>query len=301
VAFSIYGEKNVSSKITRDEIITIIKGLAAKLGHVPTNAEVERMTPLRRRHLRKYFSNFSNALRACGIENPHSGVKVPTVKLFADWARVARTLKKLPTTKEYRKLGKHSMEAVMRLCGQWSAAPRTMYAYAQKHGLGNKWKDVMKMIEEQCENDWPSNGSRWPIPAKRRSLLKKDRLVYGPPISPAALVHVPTNEAGVMFLFAAMALDMGFMATMIRKEFPDCEALREISPNRWQRVRIEFEYLSRNFLRHGHRADGCDIIVCWIHNWPECPLEVVELKKAVSNQRSAVRQNQNRTTDKHGS
>ena len=24
-----------------------------------------------------------------------------------------------------------------------------------------------------------------------------------------------------------------------------------------------------------------DIIVCWEHNWPECPLEVIELKKLV--------------------
>jgi hypothetical protein len=79
-------------------------------------------------------------------------------------------------------------------------------------------------------------------------------------------------------------------------------------------VRIEFEYLSRNFLKHRHRVDKCDIIVCWIHNWPECPLEVLELRKVVSSQRPAFSQNlkplttedtkehrgkQNVTTDKH--
>ena len=269
--------------MSKGEIITTIRKLAKRLGHVPTNAEVERLSPVRRRHVRKYFSNFSSALRACGMENPHTGVKVPQAKLFEDWARVARSLKKLPTTKAYRKLGRHSMEAVMGMCGQqWSAAPRTMLAYAQKHGLEHRWKDVMKLIGEQVENDWPGNGRMWPIPAKRRSLLKKDRLVYGPLMSPAALVHVPTNEAGVMFLFAAMALEMGFMATMVRTGFPDCEALREISPNRLQRVQIEFEYLSRNFLKHRHRVDKCDIIVCWINNWPECPLEVIELRKEIS-------------------
>jgi hypothetical protein len=260
--------------------------VAKKLGHVPTNQEVERMTPVRRRHLRKHFSNFSNALRACGMENPHTGVEVPTAKLFEDWARVARTLKKLPTTKAYRKLGRHSMEAVMRRCGQWSAVPRMMYAYAQKEGLQEKWRDVMEMVMEQAEQVWPMNGRRRPGLAQRRVRLKKDRPVYGPLMSPTALVHVPTNEAGVMFLFATMAMEMGFMATMVRTEFPDCEALREISPNRWQRIRIEFEYMSRNFVYHGHKAKGCDVIVCWIHNWPECPLEVIELRKIVSTQRS---------------
>jgi hypothetical protein len=46
-------------------------------------------------------------------------------------------------------------------------------------------------------------------------------------------------------------------------------------------VKIEFEYESRNFLRHMHDPAKCDIIVCWEHNWPECPLEVIELKKEI--------------------
>jgi hypothetical protein len=31
-------------------------------------------------------------------------------------------------------------------------------------------------------------------------------------------------------------------------------------------------------LKHAHDVEKCDMIVCWIHNWPECPLEVVELR-----------------------
>jgi hypothetical protein len=31
-----------------------------------------------------------------------------------------------------------------------------------------------------------------------------------------------------------------------------------------------------------HDPNGCDIIVCWEHNWPECPLEVIELKKEIA-------------------
>ena len=51
--------------------------------------------------------------------------------------------------------------------------------------------------------------------------------------------------------------------------------------DRWQRVWIEFEYESRNFLKHFHDASKADIIVCWTHNWPECPLPVIELKELV--------------------
>ena len=59
--------------------------------------------------------------------------------------------------------------------------------------------------------------------------------------------------------------------------------MREVATGRWQRVRIEFEFRSRNFVLHRHKKEGCDPIVCWVHGWPECPesLEVVELSAAV--------------------
>ncbi|MEM2988122.1 MAG: hypothetical protein QXK26_03675, partial [Candidatus Bathyarchaeia archaeon] len=67
--------------------------------------------------------------------------------------------------------------------------------------------------------------------------------------------------------------------------FPDCEAKRQMDRKgeRWQRVRIEFEYLSSDFKRHGHPVEGCDLIVCWKHDWPECPLEVIELSEVIKN------------------
>jgi hypothetical protein len=43
-------------------------------------------------------------------------------------------------------------------------------------------------------------------------------------------------------------------------------------------VDIELEQYSRNFVTHLHDPNKCDLIVCWEHNWPECPLEVIALK-----------------------
>lgn len=94
--------------------------------------------------------------------------------------------------------------------------------------------------------------------------------------------HAPMNENGVIFLFGAMAEKLGFFVESMRPGYPDCEAKRLIGPEVWERVRIEFEYESRNFKLHGHAAEGCDLIVCWAHNWPECPVEVVALKDKVT-------------------
>jgi hypothetical protein len=59
--------------------------------------------------------------------------------------------------------------------------------------------------------------------------------------------------------------------------------LRQVAPERWQRVQIEFEFESRNFGDHGHPLNGCDVIVCWRHNWDECPehIEVLDLSSRI--------------------
>jgi hypothetical protein len=118
-----------------------------------------------------------------------------------------------------------------------------------------------------------------------RRRLRKGRAVYGAPLMVPGMAHEPTNESGVVFVFGLMARGLGIVVQRIQPEFPDCEALLQVDRGRWQSVRIEFEFASRNFLHHGHSAKDCDLIVCWIHNWHDCPrnLEVIELRKIISN------------------
>jgi hypothetical protein len=73
---------------------------------------------------------------------------------------------------------------------------------------------------------------------------------------------------------------LGFSIEYIGADFPDCEAKRYIAGrrDRQQRVRIEFEYLSKDY---DHPTEGCDIIVCWKNNWKDCPLEVIELSSEI--------------------
>jgi hypothetical protein len=80
----------------------------------------------------------------------------------------------------------------------------------------------------------------------------------------------------VVYIFALVASKLGFEVRRVQAGFPDCTA-------RWsgQRVRIEFEYRSRNFATHGHDARKCDLVVCWKHDWAGAPagLQVLELRK----------------------
>ena len=116
-----------------------------------------------------------------------------------------------------------------------------------------------------------------------------DRPLLGAPMHTARLTHEPVNEMGVSMLFAMMARDLGFIIESVQAPFPDCRAKMEVMPGRWQDVRIEFEKDSRSFAEHGHDPKGCDLIVCWRHNWQGCPKEmmVLELRKAIRIQRLA--------------
>jgi hypothetical protein len=97
------------------------------------------------------------------------------------------------------------------------------------------------------------------------------------------MTNAPMNELGVVFLFGMVAAELGFQVESLQGKFPDCEAKREVVKGKWQRSRIEFEYESKNFHLHGHDPKGCDVIVCWRHNWKDCPeeLEVIELCRVV--------------------
>lgn len=109
------------------------------------------------------------------------------------------------------------------------------------------------------------------------------RPTYGNPIDFRGLRHEPVNEQRVVFLFGMVARELGYMVEAVQAGFPDCEAKRQVEPGKWQRVRIEFEFDSRTFRDHGHPPEGCDVVVCWRHNWPECPadLEVLELRSII--------------------
>jgi hypothetical protein len=114
--------------------------------------------------------------------------------------------------------------------------------------------------------------------------IKKDRPVMGEPFDRSPMTNAPVNELGVMVLFGMVAGPLlGLQVESVQGKFPDCVAKRQVAPGKWQHLRIEFEYESKNFKLHGHDPKGCDMIVCWKHNWKDVPadLEVIELCRLI--------------------
>jgi len=116
----------------------------------------------------------------------------------------------------------------------------------------------------------------------RLELRRRKLRIVGPRSQIPDLVYEPINEQGVIFLFAKYHKRLGIeYIEGIQQGFPDAFGRRKIGKTEYEPVDIEFEFRSIDFKNHQHDAKQCDIIVCWEHNWKECPLEVIELRKAM--------------------
>jgi len=267
--------------MTKQEIRQSIIGCAAELKHVPSLEELVKTTAVSHRQIRSHFGGYIGALRDCSLELKATGGRghnVPMEKLFADWAGVVQRLKKLPSMNEYQLLSQYSTWPLMRRFGAWREVPQGLKKFAESHGLAKKWKRELALVKRvrtaKHNSIAPAISAHWPP-------VLSDRPVYGWPMWPGPLAYAPVHEVGVIFLFGAMAWQLGFVVHRVQAEFPDCEAMRRVGQDKCQLVKIEFEQESRNFLKHMHDPSKCDLIVCWRHNWPECPLEVLELRKLV--------------------
>ena len=202
-----------------------------------------------------------------------------------------------------------TFEAYIKQRWQWTRdmGYKLMYAYETRKALPESERNLLQNIRqaralmaapvaERAEILRDLHSKEAKVTGKSISLEIERRLgpreltpptpklrTYGNPIYFRGLRNEPINENGVVFLFGLVAKDLGFSVESVQAGFPDCDAKQEISRNKWRHVRIEFEYESKNFYIHDHDPNGCDMIVCWKHNWAECPanLEVIELSTRI--------------------
>ena len=264
--------------VTKQEIKAAILGCARKLKRAPTLRELGANTRVTHYDVIRTFGTYLCALNECKLKKTGSGMMLSMEQLFHDWARVVRAIKRIPMLYEYQRHGHYSQRPFVKRFGPWRNVPEAMKLYAVDHRLVDDWRDVIALIDGyvECKNGNQPETALLPHP-----VISPNRPFYGRLLRPFPLVCAPTNEAGVIFLFGAMAQQLGFQMLRIQSDYPDGEALRTVSGDRLQRVTIEFEFESRNFLRHGHNAAKCDLIVCWENNWADAPLEVIELKTEI--------------------
>ncbi len=275
----------------KQAVLDAIRQVAQTLGHSPSRAEFKAKSGMTEYHVLQYFPSWREAVRAAGLVPDSTNIKLDDDELLRDWGILVRTHRQIPTRHQYRREGLYSPGVFERHFGPWSTLPGKFLDFAKGKP---EWADVVallpisapkRIISEANRNinaNFSSSTASGAVSRHQHAKLE-DRPTYGNPLDFRGLRHEPVNEQGVVFLFGMVAKELGYMVEAVQAGFPDCEAKRQISAGKWQRVRIEFEFESRTFRDHGHDPNGCDAIVCWRHNWPDCPehLEVVELSTVI--------------------
>ena len=265
--------------MSKEELMVAIRKLAEELGRSPNRNELAKRG-ISRKMIARYFSTQRDAFRACNLELSPYGRRLGMHELFLDWAAMARELKALPNYLEYSARSRYSTRPLRARFKSWKRVPAAMRQHICERGIMGEWADVLEMIDRETKCD-PGYQAMLENGVAPKILM--DRPMYGNFLRIGPMVCAPTNENGVLVLFGAMAERLGFLILRVQLGFPDVEAWRIVGPDRLQRVKIEVEYQSRNFVAHGHDPKGCDLIVCWENNWPDCPVEVIELRKLVEN------------------
>jgi hypothetical protein len=273
----------------KQHILDSIAAIARGLGRAPSRSEFVSLAGITEYHVSLCFRSWNDAVLAAGLHPYTLNVKLEDSALLEDWAESVRRHRTIPARRTYRREGKYDPRTIERRFGPWSSLPRVFRNFAESKP---EWADVVALLHVPLspvplpkeERGRPNEDSPSSVPpSKIQHVPLKGRATYGNPTHFRGLRHEPVNEQGVVLLFGMLAKELGYMVDAVQTGFPDCEAKRQIAPGRWQRVRIEFEFESRNFRDHGHPASGCDAIVCWRHNWDECPenIEVVELSSVI--------------------
>jgi hypothetical protein len=271
-------------------MVKCLRRIADELGTTSvSHAEFLRRSGVSGGKLLRLFGQYNQLVEAAGlVPMKFRGTpKYSHQETIAEIARVLRLPNSKLTTGFFQRCSRISLGVCVRRFGNWFGALKATAETLDPQ----RDADVLSRIRaytaghgESSQGAEPTAGGTTAaeeLPATEGKVVGNHGTTYGDLIHFRGLEHAPINEQGVIFLFGMICRELGYVVEILKTDFPDCEAKRQVRPGVWQRVRIEFEFRSRTFRTHGHDLRQCDVIVCWENNWPDCPIEVQELKSVL--------------------
>ena len=88
------------------------------------------------------------------------------------------------------------------------------------------------------------------------------------------------SEEMVIFYTGAIYKYLNLYGMIVKDEKKgELDAIAYLDKQAKKEITIEFELYSSNFVKHKHDPDKCDLIICWKHDWMECPknIDILEL------------------------
>jgi hypothetical protein len=274
--------------MTSEGLVAQLKQIAERLGKPSvTRSEFIRESGVSEWQIYRHFDNWTDLVKAAGLE-ANDKSRLDDDQLFDAMKDAFLAAGGIVTQSKFDRLCRYNVSVYKRRgWGNWIGVLSRFREWAAIHAADFPYMAALPQAPSPTEPPeviQDADGAATPK-SPAASWSAKGGRRYGSFLNFRGLLHAPLNEQGVVFLFGMVALELGYVVESITPGFPDCEAKRRVSKSgdTWERTRIEFEFESRNFLTHGHRLEDCDVIVCWEDNWPDCPIEVMELKSVIQN------------------
>src|SRR6185437_1439812 len=207
--------------VTREGIIAAIQGLGRELGRAPRFTELRRAAGVRPKAVIGLFGNYGNALKESGFAVEwQNGTKIAMEDLFYDWREAARKMGRIPSVWDYEKASRYSVRPLKLRFKRWKLVAKGLLEYGDAKAL---WAGRACTFKPAGEMSGEEGGKTY-VPAE-----VDVQTLYGDPLTSGPMAAAPTNEMGVVFLFGALARELGFVVLKLQSTaFPDCEAWRRL-------------------------------------------------------------------------
>jgi hypothetical protein len=273
--------------LTREDIVAAARQAQAKTDKPLTRRKFIQVTGITEWQINRLFSEgrWTAIRKLAGIaRHPMDRREYSDEEVLAGFHRVVEEVGNIPTWAVFMAKAKISRESLTRRFGGLQG---TLKAYASCLKKNHPESPFLELVQSQSRHEIPPSPTPTPDSLRQTAQWEKAAgVLFGPPIDIRGLRHAPINEQGVVCLFGVLSYELGFIVEAVHDHYPDCEAKRRVGRDSWQRVRIEFEFRSSHFRDHGHDPSGADLIVCWENNWSDCPIEVLELRRAIDELRA---------------
>jgi len=242
----------------QDAIKSAIKRISLNLGKTPTQKQYKSNRKLNEPSLEQItyrYGTWSKAVTETGLEpNPFQvPPRQPVItkqQLADEFIKVSNELGHIPSMLQFRV---HSILSWKPYETNWGS-----------------WRQAVNAILE-------SHHDRFHFDVK--TLKQKEKTFLGKHLGISCpLLFEPRNEYETIALFCILAEKLGYKIKSIKSEFPDAILIKDDLE-----VLAEYEYLSSNYLQHGHPLEFNGIIICWRKDVDVYGIKILSLEEYIKN------------------
>ena len=241
----------------------------------------------------KYLYNPVKAEELYGVSTSEIGVR-RAVLLSILQGQGSITLSRLESAMcsvfDYPKLSVYDDVLALQSCGLADVKNQTAKKYMNSTGAAtfgkfvivgrSRWSQFKKKMKQVCL-ELNLKPPSYVLGKEEEEQIGEEEEFYGEPMPLGVMNYAPTNEFGVVAVFVTYRKELGFpILEIIRPQFPDAVVLEKFG-DRYVRRYVEFEFKSSGYKKHLKERKKCHYVVCWKHNWKDCPVKVVELRKEI--------------------